>query len=477
MFPRICAPWTGCFCISANSSGVSLPGLLRIESGTAILPTSCSSADSSAVWRSDSLRPISSASCAVKRRDALRMAVRVAVARVDRGGDRLDRVEQQPLELPHQPHAVHRDAGLVADRRQQLEVGLVEPAGAAQAVDVQRAEDLVGGPQRHAHHRPDALADDALPFAEPRVAARVVREDRHALARSRSATSVRLTANRSVDCVFDRAASTSISPVFESRAPQDDRAAVGRRARRGWRAASRPTAARRSRAGRQRLAHAVQRREMPLRALEQRELRGLALPTPTASRNSTARCAAGSPTRPWTRRRTRSGPGAASGPTGSRTSRIAAPSRIRSPARAVDSLTGRSLMNVPFAESRSLTCSTAVGEARSRNAGATPTDRRAAGRTAPCGPTVMLWPGASEHDAIGVANGEFESGRHERSGHYRTRIIRMPHLCRSARARARCHCPPSLALVLLASFRRPPSTCRSAPRPSGSRRTATPPAA
>ena len=73
-----------------------------------------------------------------------------------------ERVEQEPLDLAHQPHAVHRHAGLVADRRQQLEVLLVEAAGAAQAVDVERAEDLVGRPQRHAHHRPDALADHAL---------------------------------------------------------------------------------------------------------------------------------------------------------------------------------------------------------------------------------------------------------------------------------------------------------------------------
>ena len=54
------------------------------------------------------------------------MAVRVAVLRVDRRGDRPDGVEQQPLQLAHQPDAVQRDARLVAERRHQLEIGFAE---------------------------------------------------------------------------------------------------------------------------------------------------------------------------------------------------------------------------------------------------------------------------------------------------------------------------------------------------------------
>src|SRR5438552_4020864 len=42
----------GCFLISANSSGVSLPGFFRIASGTPILPTSCSNPAHSSVCTS-----------------------------------------------------------------------------------------------------------------------------------------------------------------------------------------------------------------------------------------------------------------------------------------------------------------------------------------------------------------------------------------------------------------------------------------
>ena len=104
-------------CISANSSTVSRPGLLRIESGTAILPTSCSSAESSASSCCVGAEPHLGRDAAGQRRDALGVPVRVAVLGVDGRGDRADRVEQQPFELAHQPHAVQRDAGLVADVR------------------------------------------------------------------------------------------------------------------------------------------------------------------------------------------------------------------------------------------------------------------------------------------------------------------------------------------------------------------------
>ena len=83
--------------------------------------------------------------------------------------------------LAEQAHAVQGDAGVVADGREQLEVLLAETAGTALAVDVERAEYLVGRPERHAHDRPDALADDALAAREPRVHAGVARERRHAL--------------------------------------------------------------------------------------------------------------------------------------------------------------------------------------------------------------------------------------------------------------------------------------------------------
>ena len=47
MAERISAPIGACSFIFSNSAGVSLPGLLRMCSGTAILPVSCSSAAAS----------------------------------------------------------------------------------------------------------------------------------------------------------------------------------------------------------------------------------------------------------------------------------------------------------------------------------------------------------------------------------------------------------------------------------------------
>ena len=107
--------------------------------------------------------------------------MRVSVLRVDRRGDGADRVEQEPLDLAEQAHAVQRHAGVVADRGEELEILLAEAAGAALAIDVERAENLVGRPERHAHHRSDALSDDAVAAREPCVDARVPRERRDAL--------------------------------------------------------------------------------------------------------------------------------------------------------------------------------------------------------------------------------------------------------------------------------------------------------
>ena len=176
--------------------------------------------------------------------------------------------------------------------------------------------------------------------------------------------------------------------------------------------------------------------------------------------------------------------GARRRPPGSRTSRIAAPSRIRSPARAVASLTGRSLTNVPLADSRSLTWSTPLSVQRD---GAVPArhgrivELQIALRRAPRDERL---PGRQRDDAIGVADDELESRPcvivrvHPWLGIpgrvYRWPIIapgrtRMPHAdCPSAVARDR----PVVQPVSTSRRRR----AESAPRPHGSRHIATPPA-
>ena len=63
MAERISAPIGACSFIFSNSAAVSLPGLLRMCSGTAILPVSCSSAAASIALRvGSSVIPISRAS-------------------------------------------------------------------------------------------------------------------------------------------------------------------------------------------------------------------------------------------------------------------------------------------------------------------------------------------------------------------------------------------------------------------------------
>ena len=106
--------------------------------------------------------------------------MRVAVLGVDDRGDGFHDVQEQLLHVRHQAGAMERDAGLIADRRQQLELGLAELVRAV-AVDVQHAENRFRRPHRRAHHRADALTDDALAGAVSRVGQRVVREGRDAV--------------------------------------------------------------------------------------------------------------------------------------------------------------------------------------------------------------------------------------------------------------------------------------------------------
>ena len=75
---------------------------------------------------------------------------------------------------------MHRDAGLITDRRQQLELGFAE-LPRHHAVDVEHAEDLVGGAQRRAHHRANPLLHDALAADVALVHQRIVGERRDAL--------------------------------------------------------------------------------------------------------------------------------------------------------------------------------------------------------------------------------------------------------------------------------------------------------
>ena len=228
-----------------------------------------------------------------QRRDALGVPVRVAVLGVDGRGDRANGVEQQPLDLAEQPDAMQRDAGVIADRREQLEILLAEASRAALAVDVERAEDLVGRPQRHAHHRADALADDAL---------RRARSARPRWRRARtidtplaivSVTSVRLSVNAPLTpgCAAATRRRRLRRPSLPSRR-STQRGAIGRGdfedgLERGVRQRLQV-----ARAG-QHFGHAVQRLEMPLRALQQFAAPAAPTSPRTASRPRRARCAGG----------------------------------------------------------------------------------------------------------------------------------------------------------------------------------------
>ncbi len=90
------------------------------------------------------------------------MSVRISVLGVDGRGNRPHGVEQQPLDIAEQAHAMERHSGVIADGGEELEILLAEAARATLAVHIEGSEYLVGRPQRDAHHRADTLADDAL---------------------------------------------------------------------------------------------------------------------------------------------------------------------------------------------------------------------------------------------------------------------------------------------------------------------------
>jgi hypothetical protein len=202
--------------------------------------------------------------------DALGMTMGVAIFRVDRCRDGADGIEQKPFELSQQTHAVQRDPSLVPDRRQQFEVGLVEAPGAARAVGVERAENLVGGAERYAHHRPDVLQDDALPFSETIVRNRVMREHRDSLlddvAHQRATDRERCARRRPRPCgCHFGIAGIGADP------PKHQRSAIGSRhlQNRAQRRVRQPGDVARHR---QQLRHSMQGRQMPLGSFEQQDV-------------------------------------------------------------------------------------------------------------------------------------------------------------------------------------------------------------
>ena len=97
---RISAPIGACSFIFSNSAGVSLPGLLRMCSGTAILPVSCSSAAASIAFSSHRFLHASHVRAPRLALHATNVPVRDVVLGVDRGRQGLDRREVQAVELP-----------------------------------------------------------------------------------------------------------------------------------------------------------------------------------------------------------------------------------------------------------------------------------------------------------------------------------------------------------------------------------------
>ena len=96
---RMSAPTSTCRFICSNSAAVSLPGLLRMCSGTASLPVSCSSAAASiALSVGSSVTPSARARPGVGLH-APHVAVRHVVLGVDRHRQRLDRRQIQAIEL------------------------------------------------------------------------------------------------------------------------------------------------------------------------------------------------------------------------------------------------------------------------------------------------------------------------------------------------------------------------------------------
>ena len=114
MAERISAPIGACSFIFSNSAAVSLPGLLRMCSGTAILPVSCSSAAASiALSVGSSVDPDLPRQRHRGHLDAADVAVRDLVLRVDRRRQRFHRRQIQAIER----HDVSLGVFVAAERR------------------------------------------------------------------------------------------------------------------------------------------------------------------------------------------------------------------------------------------------------------------------------------------------------------------------------------------------------------------------
>ena len=152
MRATISAPRVTCSRMTAASARSSLSGFVRIESGIPILPMSWKSA---AVAEGAELLRGEAQLASDRERDAadpLGVAGRVRIARLDRGVQRLDRLEQGRLELPR---------GLDEVVRARLEVLVLRAHASGRAAHEQRERRARGLPK-------------TSPTAYQTVAARVV---------------------------------------------------------------------------------------------------------------------------------------------------------------------------------------------------------------------------------------------------------------------------------------------------------------
>ena len=175
MRSRIRSPITGCSAMTAHSASVSGPPLCRISFGIASLPTSCSSAAVGDPLDRRRRRGRASSRRRVARRDDLRpSARRVVVARLDRGGERLDgggRAGSAPCsrrQLALDVRVGDRDAALAgALGQQQRAVGVREQrVGVQRRAATRRRRSSSRRPRRRAVGAPrdgvaDALGDRA----------------------------------------------------------------------------------------------------------------------------------------------------------------------------------------------------------------------------------------------------------------------------------------------------------------------------
>ena len=129
---RIRSPATGCSAITSHSSAVSGPCLCRISAGIASLPTSCSSARVGDPLDLLGRRPSIIATPRARCTTSLGVLVRVVVALLDRGGERLHGGGGAALRLQQRELALDlgvgdRDAALAGALGQhQRAVGLLE---------------------------------------------------------------------------------------------------------------------------------------------------------------------------------------------------------------------------------------------------------------------------------------------------------------------------------------------------------------